>query len=228
MPGHVKLQARIRGTDGVWFVADEIEGLTLDRPGSVRLYKPRDVGERFWTRTSRRNLTSGVTIPDGVNLATAVSARLLVRTWNGVDGAAEPGHGKRAGHGRGQGTEEQEPSYCGLAVGQIGQYTVVGFDATGKILWDYALPSGEYEHQLPRIQSVSLPGTDVHWQIAAADGSIHWLTATGDLVDQFRVGETLTGLTISQNGDTTLLWVATKTQLTAWAVNSHPNPSPEQ
>ncbi len=118
-----------------------------------------------------------------------------------------------------QGTKERPPNFCGLAIGQVGQYTAVGFDSSGEILWSYDLPRGEYVHQIPRIQSVRLSGTNVRWQIAAADGSIHWLTETGELVDQFKVGDTLTGIAISQNGKTTLLWVATNNHLTAWAIS---------
>jgi len=120
-----------------------------------------------------------------------------------------------------QAVDESSPQYCGLAVGRIGQYSAIGFDAAGKVLWNYDLPAGEYEHQFSRIQSVRFPGSPIRWQIAAADGSIHWLTGTGELVDQFKVGETLTGLTISQNDETTLIWVATNNQLTAWTINAN-------
>ena len=51
-PGSIKLQARIRNTDGVWFVTDEIPGLTLQRSGSsVKLYRASGVPEHFSVRS---------------------------------------------------------------------------------------------------------------------------------------------------------------------------------
>ena len=120
--------------------------------------------------------------------------------------------------------DDEDQTFCGISVGQIGQYTALGFDKNGRELWKYPLPPGEYIHQVSRIQNVELPGTDTHWQIVAADGSVHWLNKAGQLIDQLIVGDTLTGITISQNDETTLIWVATNQQLTAWAVR----PNPEQ
>ena len=83
--GSVKLVARIRGTNNVWYVTDEVTGLTFSRQsGSVKLYKPVDVPERFWARDDGE-------ISSGVNIATltdATDALFLVRTWNGADGGA--------------------------------------------------------------------------------------------------------------------------------------------
>lgn len=78
--GSVKLIARIRGADGVWFVTPPVEGLTLRRQGaSVRLYRPLNVPARYQVRTGAR-MGSKVRVPD---LAGAVEATVAVRTWNG-------------------------------------------------------------------------------------------------------------------------------------------------
>ena len=92
-PGSIKLIAKIRDKNGVWFETDPIQGLTLQRIGtSVKLYKPLNVPENFWVSSSQGQLKSSkVNIPSTHNLANAQYAKLLVKTWNGVDGAAEAG-----------------------------------------------------------------------------------------------------------------------------------------
>ncbi len=109
-------------------------------------------------------------------------------------------------------------SFCGLSVRQIGQYQIVGFNAKGKVLWQYELPRGEYTEQVPRIQSIQLAKNQTAWMVAAADGSIHWLSEAGKLIDQFNYGETLTGLAVSYQEEKPTLWVATAKNLTAWAI----------
>ena len=90
----IRLIARIRDLNGVWFVTDEIPDLTMMRTEStVRLYKPKDVPERFWSRTNLRNRRSKVEIPADDPLESAETAWLLIRTWNGIDGSAEAGEG---------------------------------------------------------------------------------------------------------------------------------------
>ncbi len=88
----IRLMARILDQSGVWSTTPIVDGLTLDRGDqSVRLYKPFDVPERMWVRSANQTDTSKVFIPADHDLAHATAARLLVRTWNGIDGAAEPG-----------------------------------------------------------------------------------------------------------------------------------------
>ena len=90
----IKLLARIKGSNGVWYVTPEVTGLTLARASSaVRLYKPYGIDEREWARGDLGDPAgtqqSYVDIPD---LADATSAVFLARTWNGVDGDGDPGH----------------------------------------------------------------------------------------------------------------------------------------
>jgi len=92
--GGIRLVARIKGRNGLWYVTSEVRNLTLSRPNSsVRLFKPFDVPRRFWVRngSGQRNLSAKLTIPSGLNPKSAVWAKLVVRTWNGIDGAAEAG-----------------------------------------------------------------------------------------------------------------------------------------
>ena len=49
--GQVKLLARIRDNNGVWYVTPEVTNLTLARNGfSIKLYKPLDMPERCWVK----------------------------------------------------------------------------------------------------------------------------------------------------------------------------------
>ncbi len=111
-------------------------------------------------------------------------------------------------------------NHCGLAVGKVGQYTAVGFDSLGIAAWEYKLPPGEYVSQLPRIQSVRMPGGDYAWLVVAANGSLHWLDATGKLIDRFDYGEILTGVAVGSLGDQPILYLATAKNLTAWQMSA--------
>lgn len=92
-PGGIKVVARITDNSGMTFVTDEITDLTLHRVGSsVRLFKPLNV-PRNYIAYGGLALQSGFEVPTELNLTAAVGARLLIRTWNGIDGQAEPGEG---------------------------------------------------------------------------------------------------------------------------------------
>ena len=90
--GSIKLMARIRNTDGVWYVSPEVTELSLARTGkSVRLYKPTDTPERAWGRGDLDPARIHVTIPAGTALADATDAVYHHRSWNGLDSVREPG-----------------------------------------------------------------------------------------------------------------------------------------
>ncbi|MEM7166617.1 MAG: Ig-like domain-containing protein [Planctomycetota bacterium] len=83
---NMRLIARIRGTNGVWYVTNAVTGLSMARSGTVRIYKPQLVPNNFWvragqTKTCRWNITQ--------NLSGATSATMLITTWNGIDGQSE-------------------------------------------------------------------------------------------------------------------------------------------
>ena len=104
----------------------------------------------------------------------------------------------------------------GLAVETVGHYDVVGFSPDGEVRWQYELPAGEYAHQVERIQPVDLPGHGPAWMIAAPDGSIIWLDPQGQLIDQFRYAQPLTGLSLTNTPEGAILLVSTPDSLTAW------------
>lgn len=88
----MKLVARIRGTNGVWFVTDEVTNVTLRRSNAtVKLYKASNVPPRFGVRSGRTTKTCNINIPTTDNLATASSVRMLITTWNGTNKQALAG-----------------------------------------------------------------------------------------------------------------------------------------
>ena len=110
----------------------------------------------------------------------------------------------------------------GLAVETVGHYDVVGFDPDGEVRWQYELPQGEYAQQVERIQPVDLPGHGPAWMIAAPDGSIIWLDPQGQLIDQFRYAQPLTGLSLTNTPEGAILLVSTPDSLTAWNLAEGP------
>ena len=89
--GSVKLLARIRDNNDIWYVTPAVENLSLQRVGSsVKLYKPLNIPEAYWVRDHQQTVSSEVNIPGGDNLSDAVSAALFVRTWNGINGQGDP------------------------------------------------------------------------------------------------------------------------------------------
>ncbi|NBC17359.1 MAG: hypothetical protein GVY18_08620, partial [Bacteroidetes bacterium] len=85
-PGSIKLAARIQDSQGLWYMTEAVDGLTLERSShSIKLYKAEGVPSRFWVRNGD-TLWSQFTIPAGDNVSLAEEALLYVATWNGVDG----------------------------------------------------------------------------------------------------------------------------------------------
>lgn len=105
---------------------------------------------------------------------------------------------------------------CGLAVERVGRYAAVGFTAAGELQWQFQLPPGEYARQVERVQRVTLPGGAAAWMIAVANGDILWLNDEGGVIDQFRYGEPLTGLALTNSSDGAILVVGTTKNVTAW------------
>ncbi len=87
--GELKILARIKDKNGVWFVTEPVENLGLDRKDySVKLYKAHDVPEFFQVRKQRIR-TCKITIPQTDDLSKAKEAVLHFRTWNGDDSNVE-------------------------------------------------------------------------------------------------------------------------------------------
>ena len=93
--GGVKVIARIRDNNGVWYVTPPSENVSLVRVGkSIKIYKSEGVPEQFWAQGFAGSTKScTVTIPGGDNLGSATGALLHLKTWNGINEfAVEPGY----------------------------------------------------------------------------------------------------------------------------------------
>jgi hypothetical protein len=88
----IKLVARIQDVNGIWFVSDQVTGLSLQRIGkAVRLYKASGVPERFSMRLTRETKTCTFTIPAADSIGDATAATVLISSFNGIDGNASEG-----------------------------------------------------------------------------------------------------------------------------------------
>src|SRR5206468_1199624 len=85
--------------------------------------------------------------------------------------------------------------------------------------WNYPLPPGVHQQPIEPIHcSQILPGHTGEWWIAGPDGSIHVITADGQLFDSFYYGAPLTGLAAAQIGEQAVLFLATADGLSALEV----------
>jgi hypothetical protein len=91
-PGSVKFVARIKGNNGLWYVTDEVTGVTFARTsGALVLYTPSNVPENYWVREDKQYKQNNVEISNGSGITGGL---LHIRTWNGINGSQEPGESK--------------------------------------------------------------------------------------------------------------------------------------
>ncbi|MGB5872229.1 MAG: Ig-like domain-containing protein [Bacteroidota bacterium] len=91
-PGAVKFIARIKGNNGLWYVTDEVTGVTFARTsGSLVLYTPSNVPENYWVREDKQYKENNVEISNGSGITGGL---LHARTWNGINGSMESGESK--------------------------------------------------------------------------------------------------------------------------------------
>ena len=206
----------------------------LDRDGGLELYvgfwgtlgvhRVTLDGQRKWTKR---------TVPAVLSLAVSTldeagRRKLLVTSGSGIImpindlGAAEPvvkisgwgiNHliGARFPHNR-------AASFCGVSYTSDGNIVAVALNRDLVEQWNYPLPPGLPRTPIEFVTSGDLLDEVGQWLFAAADGSIHIVSADGDFSDYFNFGELLTGIAVGQLGDAQALLVATPTGVTAWRV----------
>ncbi len=106
-----------------------------------------------------------------------------------------------------------------LSATKPAEFVAVGLDMHGSELWTYAIPTGVRSTPCDILLGGRLTGDGPgQWLLTGPDGSIHILTADGQLLDRFQYGDELTGIgTTTVEGQPVLL-VATAHELTAWKV----------
>lgn len=119
-------------------------------------------------------------------------------------------------------TGDGKEEYCALAAETLGENEAVGLalDGSGaRTLWTYRLPDGVDRQPVEPIVhgrlSVDGPG---RWLLPGPDGSIHILSAEGELLDKFNYGASIQGLATIQINGTPALVVCTGEGVAAWAV----------
>jgi len=117
---------------------------------------------------------------------------------------------------------------CGLDPKDYGQVEAFGFNFDGEELWSYKLPKGMSEYPVEQVVHGRLvPNqTTKQWIIVGADGSLHILDMNGQLVDQFNVGELITGVATANFSGKPVLVVATPQAVIAWSVDGYDSKTP--
>lgn len=117
---------------------------------------------------------------------------------------------------------------CGLDPKDYGQVEAFGFNFDGEELWSYKLPKGMSEYPVEQVVHGRLvPNQNTQqWIIVGADGSLHILDVNGQPVDQFNVGELITGVAAAEVSGKPALVVATPQAVIAWSVEGHEPKAP--
>ena len=96
----------------------------------------------------------------------------------------------------------------------------VGFDGTGRELWNYPLPAGV--QPVPQMQNEVVVGGRVFdegpgaWVFAGADGSIHLVAPDGKPIDQFATGEAIHGIALGTLDGHATLFISNAKSVTAF------------
>jgi len=184
-------------------------------------------GERLWANRAAANVyRTALTSPDkqGQRVVLCANERGFFLPIDATGKEGDPiivdGRGMRAVFSAELGTDGAR-SYCGLAINKPGQESLVGFDLSGKQLWDFTLPPGLQNYApLEMVTSGQVvPGAQKQWVCAGADGSVHILAADGTEIDRFHCGAAITGLSASQLDGPTLV-IASGSTIEAWKISS--------
>jgi thiol-disulfide isomerase/thioredoxin len=108
---------------------------------------------------------------------------------------------------------------CAIASTKVGVESAVGLSAAGDVLWNYDLPVGAQANAaLEMVAAGQLTGDTGQWILAGADGSIHILSADGKPLEQFHMGNAVSGLAVATVDGRGTLVVGTDKGVDAWQV----------
>jgi thiol-disulfide isomerase/thioredoxin len=105
-----------------------------------------------------------------------------------------------------------------IASNSEGSPLAVGLGPNGEDQWRYVLPRGIFRTPVEKLTSANLLGEDCQWLVAAADGSIHFVSEDGTPIDHFHYGNALTGLAGVRFGDNPVLLVSTAKGVSGWHI----------
>ncbi len=108
---------------------------------------------------------------------------------------------------------------CLLTLDARGTLAAVGVDGNGEVLWEYQIPPGLHLRAVePVTHGQITPNPPAQWIIAAADGSFHWLSKEGSLLDSFAYGKEICGLAVVSGLEFPVLLVSTPDGVEAWQI----------
>jgi hypothetical protein len=123
-----------------------------------------------------------------------------------------------------QSTFGTSPVHCGISQLNPSQYSVVAFNEESKVQWEYSLPVGAYHSSLPPLQRVDVGDHKNGCLVAGPDGSVHFLSGKGELIDRFDYGEPINDFAATATDEGLLLWVTAGSRLTAWRIQGESAP----
>jgi len=107
---------------------------------------------------------------------------------------------------------------CGFTAPKMGQNLALGLSSDGHITWNYKLPDGLPGPFVELVTPAWLkPGEPGQWVLLGADGSLHVLSAKGELLDWFNHGELITGVAFTQIDGKPALLISTRGKVEAWS-----------
>jgi hypothetical protein len=111
------------------------------------------------------------------------------------------------------------PLWSAIVASKEGELLAIGFDLEGRELWNYRLTGGMPTRPIEPIVAgrVTQEGPG-QWLFPCPDGSVHILSADGNLVDSFNYGAILQGLATVEIGGKPAILVASPSGLEALAV----------
>ena len=196
--------------------------------GEVGVHAVSLTGERIWANRNVPNVQKmTVTGPDAEGnrrlLCANVTGMLAVMNAQGESAPPLVLGDRRIGWITSADLEgDGRMAYCGLVAETLGKNEAAGLAIDGsnaRITWTYQLPDGVSRQPVQPIVAGRLTKDgSAQWLLPGPDGSIHILSADGEMLDRFNYGSAIQGLaTVEIDGKPALL-VATEKGVAAWAV----------
>jgi len=197
------------GLQGVSFEGERLwSNRTVENVLQVIISSPNEAGARQALCYSTR----GTLLPIDFKGEAGPEIRIINRTLSNIAGEDING--------------DKQLEICALAIDpkNLGHFTAIGLDESGKETWSYELPPGNHGYVIDRIVPARLGASDGGWLLPGADGSIQLLTVSGELVDRFNYGAALTGLGMAQFDGAPALLVSTPDTFSAWKLTPMEKP----